>query len=84
MMRTGFAQDGDEVSAAQTETLLNGPGYCDFGFVAGNAEFVAVNPEASGAVVDFKCCHTHNLERIYYPAGYCDFVIVKARRITID
>ena len=83
-MTPGFAQDDGEVTAAEAESLLNGAGYCDFGFVAGNSEFVAVNPDTSGAVVDFKCGHSHHVERIHHPACNRDFVVVKARRITID
>ena len=84
MMGLGFAQDRRKVAAAEAESLLDGSGDRDFGFVAGNAEFVAVNPEAPGAVIDFKRCHSHHVERIDHATRDRDFVIVKARGITID
>jgi hypothetical protein len=83
-MRTSFPQDHGEVPASETESLLNSSCDCDFGLVAGNAEFVAVNPKPPGAVVDFECSDSHNVERIYHLACNRDFVIVKARGITIN
>jgi hypothetical protein len=64
--------------------LLYCPCDCDFGLIAGNAEFVAVNPETPGAVVDFESSDTHDVERIYHLTCDRDFMIVKAGGITID
>jgi hypothetical protein len=82
-MRARFAEDHRKVSATEAESLLDRAGYCDFGSIAGNAEFVAVNPKASGTVVDFKRCHAHHIEGIHHPARYRNFVVVKLRRITV-
>jgi hypothetical protein len=83
-MRTGFAEYHCKVPASETESLLNCSRDSDFGSVAGNSEFVGVNPETPGAVVDFKCRYSHNVEGIYHLACDRDFVIVKARGIAID
>src|SRR5581483_4322651 len=83
-MTPGFAEDGGEITAAKAESPLNGAGHCNFGFAAGHSKLLAVNPHPSGAVVDFECSHAHHVEGIHHPAGYCDLVIVEARRIAVD
>jgi hypothetical protein len=83
-MWTSFAKDHRKVPASETESLLNSSCDGDFGLITGNAEFVAVHPEAPGAIVDFEGSDTHHVERIYHLACDRDLVIAKARGITID
>jgi hypothetical protein len=83
-MRTSFAKDRGKVPASETESLLNSSCDGDFGLIIGNAEFVAVHPEAPGAIVDFESSDSHDIERIYHLACDRDFVIVKACGITIN
>src|SRR5437660_12881286 len=84
VVRMRFAQDHCEVAATQAESPLNSSRDGNFGFIAGNTELVAVNPEAAGAVIDFKRRHAHHVERIHHPTCDYDLVIMKARGVTID
>jgi hypothetical protein len=80
----GFAQDGREIPATQSEALLNVAGYGYFGAGPGNAILSGENPHGTGVIIDEECAASEGPVRIDDPAGNCDLLAGVAARITVD
>lgn len=82
----GFLQDDSKAAATEIEALLDSA--CDgyFGAVSGDAEALAINPHAPGAVIDLENAVPHGSKRVrrlpgdgYVLAGILTRIFVDVR-----
>lgn len=84
MAGAGFAKGHGKVAATEAESLNQATGYSDASVAARNSETAAVNPKASGAVVNFERALAHDGECVHDASGDGDLAVMESAWIAID
>src|SRR5215831_1925932 len=76
----GLPQDDSKGASADRKTLLDPSSHSNLGAAGGNAEVLAVNPHASGAVVDLVSTRAQRTKGVGNVAGNADVLVRIAAR----